>query len=183
MADNKDLKNIFNTLDELLGSVDISDVSAEGAGFSQLKDGYYLCEVKKAELKISKASKLPMAAFQLKVVEDGTTFSFDSKANMTEIKLKGTKGRTIFKYFTLKDEASIQRFASDMLKFEGDTPGEPLLTKDYFLNSELIEDALEVLVGMRIYVHNSVTINEDDTTSTWVSFMSWKNAEKTGLKV
>lgn len=183
MADDKNLKNVFNALDELLGSADIKDVSAEGSGFSQLKDGYYLCEVKKAELKLSKSSKLPMAAFQLKVVEDGVTFNFDSKANSAPIVLKGTKGRMIFKYFVFKDELSVQRFASDMLKFEGDTPGEPLLTKDYFTNSELIEDALEVLEGMRIYVHNDVKENNDGTTSAWANFMSWKNAAKVGLKV
>lgn len=40
MANNeKDMKNLFNQLDELLGASDIKDVSAESSGFAQLKNG------------------------------------------------------------------------------------------------------------------------------------------------
>lgn len=92
MANNeKDMKNLFNQLDELLGASDIKDVSAESSGFAQLKNGYYLCEVKKAELKPSKSSGKLMVAFQLKVVEDGTDFTFDAKSRPTPVTLKGTK--------------------------------------------------------------------------------------------
>lgn len=184
MANNeKDMKNLFNQLDELLGASDIKDVSAESSGFAQLKNGYYLCEVKKAELKPSKSSGKLMAAFQLKVVEDGTDFTFDAKSRPTPVTLKGTKNRTIFKYFPFSDENSVRRFVADMLKFEGDEPGVPLLTKEYFTNSELIEDALEVLTCMNIYVHNDVSMKDDGTESAWVNFVSWADAAKLGLKV
>lgn len=183
MADNKNLKNVFNVLDELLSSADLSNVTAESTGFAELKDGYYLCEVKKAELKVSKSSGQPMAAFQFKVIEDGTDFRFDSKDKGTAVKLKGTKNRTIFKYFVLKDENSVLRFAGEMLRFEGETPGEPLLTKEYFTSSELIEDALEVLEGMHIYVHMSTNKNDDGTSSQWANIITWKTAAKLGLKV
>ena len=69
-----------------------------------------------------------------------------------------------------------------MLKFEGDEPGVPLLGKEYFTNSDLIEDALEVLKGMRIYIHNTVTEKDDGTSSTWANVLSWKNANGLGLK-
>lgn len=182
MADNIDMKSVFAQLDSLLTSTDIKDVDAESAGFAQLKNGYYLCEVKKAELKASKSSNKPMAAFQFKIIEDGTDFTFDSKSKATPVTLKGTKGQMIFKYYVFSDESSVRRFASDMLKFEGETPGEPLLTKEYFTTSELVEDALEVLEGMYIYVHNEVT-EKDGKESAWANLVSWSTASKLGLKV
>ena len=182
MADTKNMKNIFNTLDALLENTDLSKVTAESTGFSELKDGYYLCEVKKAELKASKSSGNPMAAFQLKVIEDGTDFIFDVKNRATPITLKGTKNRIIFKYYVFKDETSVQRFAGEMLRFE-DENGESILTKEYFTTSELIEDALDVLIGMRIYVHISTTENADGTSSTWTNLITWKTASALGLKV
>lgn len=182
MADNN-MKNVFDQLDSLLSSTDIKDVNAESSGFAQLKNGYYLCEVKKAELKLSKSTNKPMVAFQFKVIEDGTDFTFDSKSKPTAVTLKGTKNRMLFKYYVFTDENSVRRFASDMLKFEGDNPGEPLLTKEYFTNSELIEDAIELLEGMHIYVHNDVSIKDDGTESVWVNLVSWTAAAKLGLKV
>lgn len=182
MAD-KNIKNLFDQLDSLLGSSDIKDVTAESTGFTPLKDGYYLCEVKNAELKPSKTSGKLMVAFQLKVVEDGTSFNFDVNDKATPVTLKGTKNRMIFKYFTLGDEAAVKRFVADMLKFEGDEPGKPLLSKEYFTNSELVEDALEILVGMRIYAKIETSEKADGTETTWTNFVSWTTAAKIGLKV
>lgn len=183
MSNNKDMKNVFNILDELLGSTNLDDVSAESSGFLELKEGYYLCEVKKAELKVSKSSGSPMAAFQFKVIEDGTFMKFDSKDRPTPVKLKGTKNRIIFKYFVFKDESSVKRFAADMMKFEGDEPGKSFLEKECFTNSELIEDAMDLLIGMHIYIHITVNVNDDNTTSSWPNLISWKTAGNLGLKV
>lgn len=178
---NENMKSIFSQLDELLKTTDINDIDAESSGFTQLKSGYYLCEVKKAELKISNTSKKPMVMFQFKIVEDGTYFNFDNNDKPIPVTLKGTKNRMIFKYYVFSDEQSIRRFASDMLKFEGETVGEPLLSKEYFTNSELIEDALDVLIGRNIYIHNDVTKKADGTETTWVNLVSWKTASSIGL--
>lgn len=175
--------NVFTELNKLLENVNISDVTAESSGFAELKNGYYLCEVKNAELKISKSSKKLMAAFQFVILEDGIDFKFDNNQNPIPVTLKGTKNRIIFKYYTLTDESGIRRFVADMLKFEGDEEGTPLLTKDYFTNSELIEDAFDILQGFRIYIHNDVTTKDDGTTSTWVNLISWTTASKLGLKL
>lgn len=177
------MNSIFNQLDKLLESTNIKDVNSESSGFSQLKNGYYLCEVKKAELKISSSSKKPMVAFQFKIVEDGTDFIFDNNNKPMSVELKGTKNRMMFKYYVFSDENSIRRFVSDMLKFEGANAGEPLLTKEYFTNSELIEDALDVLVGSNIYIHNDVSKNDDGTENVWVNLVSWSTATKLGLNV
>lgn len=177
------LKNIFNTLNTLLGNTELKDVTSESSGFQKLPDGYYLSEVKKAELKTSKQSKEPMVALQLKIVEDGDVVSFDKNNRPLHTVIKGTKNRTQFIYYVLKDSSSVTRFVSDMLKFEGETAGEPLLTKEYFTNSELLEDALEILLGMRIYTHVSTTAASNDyKESTWTNIVSWKAAVDMGFK-
>lgn len=178
---NEDLKAMFSQLDSILSNVDLSDVTAESTGFTELPDGYYLCQVEKAELKTSKTSHMPMAAFQFNVVEDGHDAIIDDDKNVTLVDLKKTKGRKIFMYYVLKDERSVKRFATDMLKFEGEEPGESLLPKEAFTTSETIEDALDVLNGMRIYVQISTTVNDDDTKSTWNNLISWKRAASLSL--
>ena len=172
MPNEKDMTSIFKTLDDILGQTDLSDVTAESTPFSELPDGYYLTEVEKAELKESKSSHMPMVAFQLNVVEDG--LGIDENGKFFDI--KKTKGRKVFLYYVLKDDASVRRFATDMLKFEGSEQDKPILDKEYFMNSQTLVDALDILVGMRIYCQSSTTINKDDTTSNWKNLISWKRA-------
>lgn len=176
--ENKDMTKIFGALNNVLGNADLSDVTADSNNFSELPDGYYLSEVVKAELTESKSSHQPMVAFQFKVVEDGR--GVDDKGEY--INLNKTKGRTIFMYYVLKDETSVRRFATDMLKFEGDKPGEPLLAKECFTTSELLVDALEILVGMRVYIQSSTTVNDDNSTSVWKNMISWKRAKALELQ-
>ncbi len=160
-------KELLNQLDELLIGTDFKDVSADGAGFEDLKPGYYLGEVEKAELTTSKSSGNLMVMMRFKVVEDG--IGLDEDGN--KISLKG-KNRVVFKYFSLKDEASVKRMASDMMKFE-DNSGIPLLPKEAFMTSSTLEDSLDVVTGMRIYLH--ITESErNGEKSTWTNLISWK---------
>lgn len=175
-----DLYDTLNTLDELLSKTKLEDVSAESQGFSELPDGYYLCEVEKANLGESKSSKQPMVSFTFKITEDGTTFNF-SDDNIETIKLKNTKNRKLFKHYVLKDEGSVKRFVSDMLKFEGETAGEPILPKEAFLSSETLLDALDVLEGLRIYIQSDTKEKDDGTKSTWYNLISWKRANELEL--
>ena len=162
---------IFKTLDDILSKTNIKDVTSETTSFSELKDGYYLCEVVGAELKESSKGD-PMAAFRFKISEDG--LAVDEDGNF--VSLTGSKGRNIFINYVLKDETSIRRFVADMLKFEGDNEGEPILEKEYFLSSETINDALDILVGLCIYVQVSTSEKPDGTKSTWQNLISWKRA-------
>lgn len=175
-----DIKNALSALDEILAKTALDDVSAESQGFSELPDGYYLCEVEKAEFKESKTSKLPMVAFTFKIVEDGTGIEYNESEVIFKT-LKSTKNRKIFKYYVFKDESSVKRFASDMLKFEGEVAGEPLLPKEAFTSSETLLDALDVLEGMRIYVQSDTTEKDDGTKSTWCNLISWKRATELEL--
>lgn len=169
----EDLTNIFKSLDAVLNKADISDVTADSNSFSELPDGYYLSEVEKAELKESKTSHQPMVAFQFKIVEDGVKVEKDGEYQ----KLSKTANRKIFMYYVLKDENSVRRFVTDMLKFEGEKEGEPLLDKECFTNSELLVDALDILIGKRVFIQSSTTANDDDSTSVWKNLISWKRAK------
>lgn len=170
--ENKDMTALFGSLDAILNKTDLTDVTAESNNFSELPDGYYLCEVVKAELKESKTSHQPMVAFQLTVTEDGLGIDDDNKF----YDIKKTAKRSIFLYYVLKDENSVRRFVTDMLKFEGEKQDEPILGKEYFTTSEVLVDALDILQGMRIYVQSSTSKNDDGTTSVWKNLISWKRA-------
>lgn len=170
----ENINDVLNSLNDLLGATDLTDVTSESAGFTELPDGYYLSEVENAEMKESKKSHQPMVAFQFKVVDDGLEVNPES-GNFQVI--GKTKNRKIFMYYVLKDETSLKRFVTDMLKFEGENEGEPLLEKECFTNSELLVEALEILKGMRIYIQSSTTVNDDDTSSTWKNLISWKRAK------
>lgn len=182
MAEEKNA--LISAINDLFSKVDLKDVTAESEGFKALDEGYYLCEVETAELTTSKTSGLPMAAFRFKVVEDGHAVTINDGGYATLTDLPKTKNQKMFIYYVFKDETSVRRFVKDMLKFEGETVGEPILSKEYFVNSELIEDALDILIGMNIYIQVSKTKNkETDEESTWQNLISWKRAKVLELPV
>lgn len=169
--ENKDMTAVFKSLDAILGKTELADVTSESNNFQELPDGYYLCEVEKAELKESKTSHQPMVVFQFKTVEDGIGVGEDTDF----INLKKTKNKKVFLYYVLKDENAVRRFVTDMLKFEAEQDT-PILGKEYFTNSELLVDALDILVGMRVYIQCSTNKNDDGTSSNWKNLISWKRA-------
>lgn len=172
-----DIDNIFDSLNKLLGNTDLTDVTAESNNFPQLKDGYYLCEVATAELKINKNND-PMVAFKFVVAEDGKEINEDGIV----VDIPKTAKRSIFINYVLKDDTTVKRFVTDMLKFEGDEPGVPILEKEYFMNSEVLEDALDILIGKCIYISVNTSEKKDGTKSTWSNPVSWKRVEALGLE-
>lgn len=178
MADNnnvKDFAEIAATLDQIMANTDLDEVSADGAGFEQLPDGYYLAEVESTEITSSKTSGMPMIKFMFNIVEDGKQEAEDEKGNFCYVSIPKSKGRKIFKYYVIKDESKLKSFVSDMLKFEGDELGVPLLSKEYFMTSEVLEQALEVLEGQRIWT-NLTTKEKNGEKSTWTTLIKWKAA-------
>lgn len=169
----------FMKLNDLLSQVNWDTVT-EDTGFEDLPEGYYLCEVEKAELKINKAQTNQQVSFQLKVVEPGVQEAIDERGHSYLQKLDSTKNRKIFKHYPFKDVAGVKRFVNDMLKFEGEEPGEPLLEKEYFMTEEIIPDALEILVGRRIYVQAAYRVS-NGKSNCWYDFISWSRASELGL--
>lgn len=175
MPDNN-ITDLTKAINDLLSQTKLDDVTSAGSGFEELPQGYYLCNVESAVLKESKSSHQPMAAFTLSVTENGKTMVTDKDGNAELTDVKHSKGRKIFMYYVLKDTSSVRRFVSDMLKFEGEEPGKPLLDKEYFTTSELLNEALAVLVGCRIYVQVTKSERDDGTTQTWQNLISWQRA-------
>lgn len=171
---------IFDQINDLLNKIDLNEIDSESNNsYDELPDGYYLSQVEKAQLTESKSSGQPMVSFQFKVEENGYNLNDEGTAL---IQLDKTKNRKIFVYYVLKDEKSIKKFISDMLKFEGDEEGNPLLDKDYFTNADLIQDALDVLIGMNIYIQ--ISTNEyNGQKSSWKNLISWKRAKSLELPV
>ena len=181
-------------LDSLLSGTDLSDVSAESAGFSELPSGYYLCEVESAVRTTSKSSGQPMVSFKLKVIQNGIVEKVDDEGNAYLERAKGTKNRKIFKHYVLSDKSKVQGLASDLLKFEGEEAGVPIL--DGVITSEeggkrvtripsaeVLDGCLEVLVGLQIFVKADTRPDRNDPSksNTWTNLQSWTRAVQLGL--
>lgn len=177
-----DMSAIFDKLDSIMSNADLKDVTADSAGFSDLPDGYYLCEVEKAELTESKKSHEPMVAFQFKIVHNGYAVKIEDTGDYTISTISRTENRKVFIYYVIKDESSLRRFATDMLKFEGEVQGESLLPKEAFMNSNTLLDCLDVLQGCRLYVCASTT-EKDGEKSQWKNLISWKRAAALELPI
>lgn len=167
------LQDLTSKVNSLLSSTELDDVSAESSGSRNAPQGYFLCEVVSAELKLSKKGD-PQVAFRFKIVEDG----FDDGESLEQ--LKKTKGINIYKYYRLVDETDLKRFISDMLKFEVNDKGESL-PKDAFGSADLIQKTLEIVTGLHIYVHVTYTKNTDGSMSSWTNLMTWKRAAELEL--
>lgn len=169
----------FMKLNDLLQQVNWDTVT-EDTGFEDLPEGYYLCEVETAELKMNKAQTNQQVSFRFKVVDPGLQEAIDSRGHSYLQELAGTKNRKVFKHYPFKDIAGVKRFVTDMLKFEGETFGEPLLEKEYFMTEEIIPDALDLLVGRRIYVQ--ATYRESNgQRNCWYDLIGWPRAKELGL--
>lgn len=186
-----DLTKTMSTLDELLSKSDLSNTTSDGNKNSLLPDGYYLCEVEKAELTASKSSGNPMVKFQYKIVENGLKTMIDDQGNEVFVEAKGTMNRKIFMNYVLSTESQLGFFVSDMLKFSnfddltkpllGDTPEE---AKAYFKSSALLVDALDIIsMGCRIYIMVQTVAKKDNPEEKENKFnpITWTRAGKLGL--
>jgi len=175
-----DLNEVKIYLDDLLSKSDLSSTTSEGTISSDLPDGYYLCEVEKAELTSTKATGNPMVKFQYKIVENGLKSVVDAQGNDTLVEAKNTANRKIFLNYVISTEQNLGFFVSDMLKFESpDNPGEPLLTKEYFKNTSLLLDALDILAtGSRIYIMVQSKPKKDNPNEVEKRYnpITWKRA-------
>lgn len=177
----KDLSSVFNTVDDILSQINADKIDPNAPDFESLPEGYYSCEVVKAELGVSKSSEKPQIKLQLKTIENGLSVEIDEEGDSILKEIQKSKDRFIFKYYSLDTQSNVERMIKDMLKFEGDEPGIPLLEREYFKNSELLTAALEVLEGSRIYAQITISKNKDGQSSSWTNLISWERAEKLGL--
>lgn len=180
----EELKALFNQVDNILAKTDLCKVTAESAGFEDLPKGYFLSELVTAELTTSKSKGTPQIVFKFKTVDDGYEDVVDDNGDVTFVRVPKTSGRIFYMYFGLNDEASVKKFVSNALKFEGDEPGKPVLEKEYFTTAETLADALEILEGRRVYVNVTFTPadpKKGTQDSFWKNIITWKRATELEL--
>lgn len=186
----EDNKLDMSSLDDLLASTDLGDVTSEGAGYDALPNGYYLCEVESAELAPNKKG-MPMVTFKLKVIQNGIIEAVDDNGDAYLTRAKGTVNRKIFKFYVLSEQKKVKDLISDLLKFEGEVEGESMLEevlkdengKYVPLSSELLTGCLDIIVGSTLYVSSTTSPNKNNPSemSTWNNLLSWKRAGQLGL--
>lgn len=184
MAEEEKDTSLYTELDEIINSTDIDEVSAESSNtFDSLPDGYYLTEVIESKLTRSKSSNQPMVTLRLAVIGNGYQLAEDG---VNFVPIEKVTRRNIWKHYVIKDGNSFKRFVSDMLKFEGEAPNEPMLPKEAWTDSETLEASIGVLaqVNARIYVHLETRKNNaTGDSSQWTNLESFKRAEALGLPV
>lgn len=173
-----DLSHVKSILDGILTESNLKDIKAEGDR-QELPEGYFLCEVIKAELRESSKGDA-MVMVQWKTVEDGISVVLTDKNEPKLVNIDKTANVSFANFYVLKDEKSIRRYIADMIKFEDPETHEQLLDEQCFLSSDLIEQALDILQGMRLYVNVSKS-EKDNVTSTWYNPITWNRAEKLKL--
>ena len=184
MANEKEvLEALFASVNEVLQKADLSGVSAEGTGLSELPDAYYLSELTAAELLFGKTSGKPQAKLTFKTVENGIGETVNEEGDATRFDVKKTANKTIYLYYPLKTDdggESLKKFASDMMKFES-KPGTPVLPEEAWKRADVLYDALDLVASMklRIYIKVSTTtkvVDGEEVKSTWKNLISWKRA-------
>lgn len=180
--------DVFGNLAALMAESDYEDVNAESnarGGFEDLPAGYYLCEVETAELTTSKTSGNPMVKFRFSTVEDGIAEKTDENGDTYLTRVEHTTNRKIFKNYVLTTKKQLDTFVSDMLKFEGEVAGEPLIGKEYFTSPDLLQGLLDsgILAGLRLYIQVSYSEDKQDPSkkNQWSNPISFARATKLGI--
>lgn len=173
------LKDLYANVDSILSEINVEKIDPNANDYI-LPDGYYLCEVVKMELTESKKGNLQIKG-QFKSIQNASQLKIDSEGDSDLVEVPNTNGRMIFKYWPLTDKNKVESMIKDMLKFEGDEEGTPLLSAEYFTNSEILEEALDVLSESRIWLQLS-TKTKDGESSQWANLISWSRAKALDLE-
>ena len=178
-----DLEKIRQSLDTLLAKTDNSNVTEEGVK-SELPDGYYLCEVTKAELTESKQGN-PMVAIEYKTTEDGKMSVIDEDGMAKMETAPKTQDKKIFVNYVLSSEQNVNYFVADMLKFEDPETGDSIFDKKSdFDSTDAIINVCDILSeGAMVYIMASTTesTNEPGKMVKKYKPISWKRAERLEL--
>lgn len=171
----------FAKLDELLGNTNLSAVTEEGVK-SELPDGYYLCQVEKAELTESKAGNA-MVAIQFLTIEDGKKSYINESGYAELVTAPKTNNKRIYVNYVLSNDMNINFFVSDMLKFQDFDTAEPFFTKDDFKSHEGILRVVDLLQEGGIIYIMVQTVTKKDSTETEKKYkpISWKRARNLEL--
>lgn len=174
-----DYSKIATNLDKLLKSVDLSGTTEEGVN-SKLPDGYYLCQVEKAELGESKSGN-PMVTIEYLTIEDGKKTVVDDTGYSQLLDAKNTANKRIYVNYVLSNETNVSFFVSDMLKFQDPDTNESLFSADDFKTTEGIISVCDMLTAGGIIYMMLQSVEKDGQLDQKKKPISWKRARKLEL--
>lgn len=183
-----DISKVSRILDDIANKTDLSKTTEEGASFD-LPDGYYLSEVRKAELTETKSTGNPMFSFEFRTIEDGKKIIIDEQGYSQLVDAPKTAGQRIFQNYVISNEMNFGFFVSDMLKFQDPDTNEPLFDKEKdFVDTESMVAVCDTLVaaGMVIYIMVQTTKRKNPQTGEEEKIkkynpISWARARRLGL--
>lgn len=189
--DDNDL-TIHSEISACLKQVDVSEIRSGGDGYEALPDGYYLCELAGPSeggswACRSKKTGNPMLKFAFRALDNGLTPKEDGSDGYDEI--ANTMGRLIFKNYVFNPNdggSSATRFFEDLRKYQDPATKTTLLDDDSIKalqdKPEAIEDILNALVGLKLYVHLETREGRNGLpASQWAYVIAWDRAERLGL--
>lgn len=174
-----DYSKLSGILDPVLKSVDFSKTNEEGVN-AGLPDGYYLCQVEKAELTESKSGN-PMVVIEFMTIEDGKKAEVGEDGYSKLVTVRNTANKKIFCNYVLTNEMNIGFFVSDMLKFQDPETNEPLFPKTRFETTKGIIEVCEDLTAGGVIYLMLQTIEKDGKPDQKKRPISWKRASRLEL--
>lgn len=186
--ENIDLQSIYSEIGEVMAKTDLSNVTAQSAGYEDLPDGYFLAEVTDTKIHRSKSSNKPMVSLTFSIVSDGLKLNEDDDASedVSFSEIPHTKDRLVFKHWVIDTPQNLKKFVSDMKKFEDPSePNKALLPDEAWSDPTFMGESIPLLAEMncRMWIHNRVTKKDDGTTSSWQDLVDFNRAAKLGLPV
>jgi hypothetical protein len=167
-------------LNDLLKNADFSNTTEEGVG-SKLPDGYYLCQVSKAELTQSKNGN-PMVVIEYVTLGDGKKTIVDDSGYSQLVDAPHTSDKKVFVNYVISTEMNLGFFVSDMLKFQDPETDESLFDKNEdFKNAEAIDNVCGMLEQGGIVYLMLQTVEKDGQSDQRKKPISWKRARKLEL--
>lgn len=179
-----DLEKFREAINATLSKVDTEKVTEEGIK-TELPDGYYLCEIKSAELTESKNHNL-MVAIQFTTTEDGQQSIIDEDGFAKTVPAPNTKDKIIYQNYVISNEMNAGFFIADMLKFEDPESNTPIFDKDSdFADIDAIANVCDILNQYQpfVYIMVSTVESKDEPGKTEKKYkpISWKRAQRLEL--
>lgn len=175
--------SIFDEIDSLIKSTDLSNVSASSTGFDDLPFGYYKTMFSGVKFGKTKATQAPMISITFQVLEDGYKLDESNTSNINFERIGGVTKRLIFKNYVLTDSKGLKNLVSDLKKVEDPMSGEPLLTDEDLADSKHLQAFMNLFVesNVTMWVRIRETTKKDGTKGSWTDLIPNSTAQSLGL--
>lgn len=170
-------------LNELLKSINWDDISKPQ--YEALPNGYYRCEIESIECKENKNKTNLQFVIRFNVLDSVSVIIDENRPDYIEQKrTTAFKNRKIFKYYPLKDVASLNNFLKDLLLIKDPQTNTQLFPEDVLkeLDITTLISLLDQLAGFVLYVECRNFENKSGEKSTWYKLMDWEEVNELRLE-